>query len=416
MTTSQHSEVYLGRQPILDHAQNVVAYELLFRSGQNTTSGVTDDLLASSNVIINTISEFGINSILGGRSGFLNVSYALLMSDALELLPREQMVLEILETVAVDDRLIERCRELKSKGFKLALDDFVYNPVYDPLFEIVDVVKFDLLAMSMGELERTMKTLKRWPHIRFLAEKVEDHEQFNRCKELGFSLFQGYFFAHPTVLSGKKANPNQITLMKVLDQLARDAEIPEIERNFKESPTLSLGLLRLVNSVAMGLPNKVGSLRQALVVLGRRQLQRWVQLLLYAQGSSEISSPLMTMAAVRAKFMENLCLAMPGHNKPNDELRERAFMTGILSLVDTVLGIKMEDVIKQFSLVDEVKEAVLRREGLLGDMLAVIEKVENGDFSAVGDILSRIGLTVNDLNKAQFEAIQWAASLGEEAE
>lgn len=416
MNSAQQSEVYLGRQPILDHAQNVVAYELLFRSGHHLTSGVTDDLLASANVIINTISQFGINSILGRHSGFLNVSYALLMSDTLELLPREQMVLEILETVEIDDRLIERCRELKAKGFKLALDDFIYSPVYDPLFEIVDVVKFDLLAMTMQELEQTLRTLRRWPRIRLLAEKVEDHEQFQRCKELGFTLFQGYFFAHPTVLSGKKANPNQVTLMKVLDQLARDAEIPEIERNFKESPTLSLGLLRLVNSVAMGLPNKVGSLRQALVVLGRRQLQRWVQLLLYAQGGSDISSPLMTLAAVRAKFMENLCLALPNRGKGSDEVRDRAFMTGILSLVDIVLGIKMDDVIKQFNLVDEVKNAVLKREGLLGDMLALVEKVETGDFDAVAGILGKIGLTVDDLNKAQFEAIQWAASLGEETD
>jgi len=413
---TQHAQVYLGRQPILDHAQNVVAYELLFRSGQHAASGVTDDLLASSNVIINTISQFGINSILGSRSGFLNVSYALLMSDALELLPRDQMVLEILETVDVDDRLVDRCRELKTKGFRLALDDFIYSPVYDPLFELVDVVKFDLLAMTMQELEQTLRTLKRWPHIRLLAEKVEDHEQFQRCKELGFTLFQGYFFARPTVLSGKKANPNQVTLMKVLDQLGRDAEIPEIERNFKESPTLSLGLLRLVNSVAMGLPNKVGSLRQALVVLGRRQLQRWVQLLLYAQGGSDISSPLLTLAAVRAKFMENLCRAIPNQGKANDELRERAFMAGILSLVDTVLGMKMEEVLKQFSLVDEVRDAVLERKGLLGEMLTLIEKVEAGSFETVAENLATLGLSVDDLNKAQFEAIQWAANLGEEAE
>jgi c-di-GMP-related signal transduction protein len=416
MNTAQQSEVFLGRQPILDHAQNVVAYELLFRSGQNLTSGVTDDLLASSNVIINTISQFGISNILGGQDGFINVSYALLMSDALELLPRERMVLEILETVEIDDRLIDRCRELKAKGFKLALDDFIYNPVYDPLFEIVDVVKFDLLAMTRLELEQTLHILKRWPGIRLLAEKVEDLEQFQRCKELGFSMFQGYFFAHPTVLSGKKANPNQLTLMKVLDQLMQDAEIPEIERNFKESPTLTLGLLRLVNSVAMGLPNKVGSLRQALVVLGRRQLQRWVQLLLYAQGGSDISSPLMTLAAVRAKFMENLCLTLPNSSKGSEEVRERAFMTGILSLVDTLMGMKMEEVLKQFSLVDEVRNAVLKHEGLLGDMLTLVEKVEDGDFDTVANILVQYGLTADALNKAQFEAIQWAANLGEEAD
>lgn len=408
-------EVYLGRQPILDQNQNVVAYELLFRSGQNPdSSGASDDLTASANVIINTISQFGIDSVLGGQSGFLNVSYPLLVSDTLELLPRERMVLEILETVEVDDRLVDRCRELKEKGFRLALDDFVYGPAYDPLLELADVVKLDLLAMDTGELERTLQRLQRWPHLKLLAEKVEDFEQFQQCKAMGFSLFQGYFFARPQIMSGKKANPNQVTLMKVLDQLMRDVEIPEIERNFKESPTLTLGLLRLVNSVAMGLQHKVGSVRQALVVLGRRQLQRWVQLLLYAQGGGEISSPLMIMAAVRARFMENLCNALPDRGRESEEMRERAFMTGILSLVDTVLGMPMEQVLGQFGLVDEVKNAVLQREGLLGQLLALVENVETGDFAAVADGVAQLGLTVDALNNAQFEAIQWAANLGQE--
>ena len=152
------------------------------------------------------------------------------------------------------------------------------------------------------------------------------------------------------------------------------------------------------------------------MVLGRRQLQRWVQLLLYAQGGSDISSPLLTLAAVRAKFMENLCRAIPNQGKANDELRERAFMAGILSLVDTVLGMKMEEVLKQFSLVDEVRDAVLERKGLLGEMLTLIEKVEAGSFETVAENLATLGLSVDDLNKAQLEAIQWAANLGEEAE
>ncbi|MCX7626854.1 MAG: EAL domain-containing protein [Methylophilaceae bacterium] len=406
-------DVYLGRQPILDRAQNVVAYELLFRSGDMTSSGVADDLLASANVIINTISQFGIDSVLGGQTGFLNVSEALLMSDALELLPPERIVLEILETVAVDDRLIDRCRELKEKGFRLALDDFTYHAMYDPMFELVDIVKLDLLAMDTKEVERTLQRLRQWPHLQLLAEKVEDHQHFQQCKELGFALFQGYFFARPTILAGKRANPNQLTLMKVLDQLMRDVEIPEIERTFKENPTLTLGLLRLVNSVAMGLQHKVGSVRQALVVLGRRQLQRWVQLLLYARSNGEIAGPLMTMAAVRARLMENLCRTLPGQGQ-KEEVVEQAFMTGILSLVDVVLGMPMEEVLRQFGLADEVRNAVLKKEGLLGQLLTLMAQVEAGEFGLVSDSLARLGLTVETFNKAQLEAIQWAANLDRE--
>jgi EAL and modified HD-GYP domain-containing signal transduction protein len=412
---SEHHDIYLGRQPILDDAQHIVAYELLFRSGQNTTSGVTDDLLATTNVIINTISEFGIDNVLDKHDGYLNVSYALLMSDMLELLPRERMVLEILETVEIDDRLVNRCHELKDKGFKLALDDFIYRPEYDPLIDLADVVKFDLISMDAQELEQALNIFKRWPNISLLAEKVEDVEQFQRCRNMGFSLFQGYFFARPSVLSTKKANPNQVTLLKVLGQLMNEAEIAEIERNFKESPTLTLGLLRLVNSVAMGLSNKVGSVRQALMVIGRRQLQRWVQLLLYAQGGSEASNPLMMLAAVRAKFMENLSQLLPNSGKQNDDMRDRAFMTGILSLVDAVVGMKLEVILDQLNLIDEVRNAVLKREGLLGDLLSLVERVEAGDFDAAAVLLAKLGMKSTDLNSAQFEAIQWARSLDEQA-
>lgn len=411
------AEFFLGRQPILDVRQDVVAYELLFRSGQTAMAGVTDDMLATATVIINTISQLGIDTVLDKQNGFINVSYELLMSDMLELLPRERMVLEILETVEIDDRAIERCRELKAKGFRLALDDFEYTPAYDPLFEVVDIVKFDVMLSDAQTIEKTLHLLKRWPKLQMLAEKVEDQAQFQRCQELGFSLFQGYFFARPAILSGKKTNPNQVTLMRVLSQLMSDVEIPEIERNFKESPNLTLGLLRLVNSVGMGMRNKIGSLHQALVVLGRRQLQRWVQLLLYAQDSGvAATSPLMQLAATRAKAMELLSQRHPDRNHHTEDARDRAFMTGILSLVDAVLGMKMEEIIGQLGLIDEVKDAVLQRAGFLGQLLTLMEKVETGDFAAVSVLLEQLGLTLADLNRAELEAMQWASSLGEEAD
>ncbi len=411
------AEIYLGRQPILDGRQNVVAYELLFRSGQTATSGVTDDKLATSTVIVNTISQLGIDNVLDKQSGFINVSYELLMSDVLELLPRERIVLEILETVEIDDRVIERCRELKSMGFRLALDDFEYAPVYDPLFDVVDIIKFDVMLSDAQTIEQTLKVLKRWPRLQLLAEKVEDLEQFERYRQLGFALFQGYFFAKPAILSGKKNNPNQMTLMRVLSLLMADGEIPEIERIFKESPNLTLGLLRLVNSVGMGMRNKIGSLHQALVVLGRRQLLRWVQLLLYAQDDGgTATSPLMQLAATRAKTMELLSQCHPDQRHHSEDARDVAFMTGILSLVDALLGKRMDEVLGQLGLVDEVKNAVLRREGFPGLLLALVEKSEAGDFAAATTLLEQLNLGWLDLHRSTQEAMQWVSSLGEEAD
>lgn len=410
------TEIYLGRQPILNSAQSVIAYELLFRSGQAATAGVTNDLQATATVIVNTISNIGIENVLDQHSGFINVSYDLLMSDMLELLPRERMVLELLETVAIDDQVIARCRDLKNKGFRLALDDFEYAPVYDPLFEIVDIIKFDVMLSDTPTIEKTLHHLKRWPRLQLLAEKVEDQAQFDCYRNLGFSLFQGYFFAKPVIISGKKANPDQLKLMRVISQLAADIEIAQIEQTFKESPNLTVGLLRLVNSVGMGMRNKVGSVKQALVVLGRSQLQRWLQLLLYAQDNAQSASPLMQLAATRAKTMELLMQRHPGKAQQGPDALDQAFMTGILSLVDAAMGVRMEDIIDQLGLIDEVKDAVLQRKGFLGQMLALVESVEAGDFNETARLLQALDLKLADINQATLAAIQWVADLDKAAD
>ncbi len=409
------TEIFLGRQPILDVDQRTVAYELLFRSGQTSVSGVTDDLLATSTVIINTISHIGIESVLDIHSGFINVSRDLLMSDTLELLPRERMVLELLETVDIDEDVIARCRQLKEKGFRLALDDFEYSPVYKSLFPIVEIIKFDVMLSSRDQIHQTLEFLRPWTHLKMLAEKVETEQEFEHFKALGFHFYQGYFFAKPSILTAKKSNPNQITLIRALSLIMSDEEVTEIEKVFKESPDLTLGLLRLVNSVGMGLRNKIGSLHQALVVLGRRQIQRWVQLLLYAQGSGGTSSPLMQMAAVRAKFMELICQNHVDKQRTTMEATDHAFMTGILSLVDAALGTSMEEILDKLGLVDDVKDAILKREGFLGRLLLLTEKLESEEPEGIMELLEELKISHTNLNEAQLAAMQWAANLNKES-
>ena len=416
MSTAQAAEVFLGRQPILDKKQQTVAYELLFRSGHHASSGVTDDLLATSTVIINTITHLGVESVLDVNSGFINVSHSLLMTDTVELLPRERMVLELLETVEINDELIARCQELKEKGFRLALDDFEYAPSYDAIFPIVEIIKFDVMLSSKEQINDTIKKLKPWPHLKFLAEKVETIEEFQHFKNLGFDYYQGYFFAKPSILTAKKRNPNQISLMRALALLMGDAELNEIEGALKESPDLMLGLLRLVNSVSMGLSRKIGTLHQALVVLGRSQLQRWIQLLLYAQDSAAgASSPLLQLAAVRAKTMELLHQNHADKKYTTDEARDHAFMTGILSLVDVALGGSLEEALDQLGLDEEVRAAILERKGFLGTMLILMEKLETEDFDGVEPLLKEINISPSNLSAAQLAAMQWATNLNKES-
>jgi EAL and modified HD-GYP domain-containing signal transduction protein len=406
----QQTEIFLGRQPILDVRRRVVGYELLFRSGRNLTAGVTDDVLATSTVITQTMGMFGIEAALGKHTGFINVSYELLMSDVLELLPRRRIVLELLETMKIDSSVIERCRELKAQGFRLALDDFQYDPSYEPLFPLIDIIKIDIMLSTTQAIDEVQKCVQHYP-IRLLAEKVEDVEQFKRCKDRGFHLFQGYFFARPTVLSAKKTSPNQAALLRVLSQVMSDIDIAEIERTFKESPDLVLGLLRLVNSAALGTRVKIGSIQQALVLLGRRQLQRWVQLLLYARDGGSPSSPLMQLAATRARTME---LLNQWHSEHSGQA-ESAFIVGIMSLADVALGLKIDDVVAQIDVVDEVKEAILKQEGFFGHMLTLVKKTEAGEFDAASDLLFELGITPDEFNNAQLQAMQWASSLNETA-
>jgi len=404
----QQTEIFLGRQPILDARRRVVGYELLFRSGRNLTAGVTDDVLATSTVITQTMGMFGIDAALGKQTGFINVSHELLMSDVLELLPQNRIVLELLETIKVDSSVIERCRDLKAKGFRLALDDFQYDASYDPLFQLIDIVKLDVMASTPDAIEDIRKRVAQHP-IRLLAEKVEDVDQFKQCKGQGFHLFQGYFFARPTILPTKKTTPNQTALLRVLNQVMSDIDSIEIERTFKESPDLVLGLLRLVNSAAMGMRVKISSINQALVLLGRRQLQRWVQLLLYARDGSSPSGPLMQLAATRARTME---LLNEWHSTSVDQ-SERAFIVGIMSLADVALGLKIDEIVSQIDVVDEVKAAILKQEGFFGHMLTLVKKTEAGEFAEASDLLSELGITPEELNTAQLQAMQWASSLND---
>lgn len=412
MPDSLH-DIFLGRQPILDRNQHIVAYELLFRSSSHSRSAnITNDMLATAHVITRAFSELGIASVLGDKKGFINISADLLLSDMIELLPRDKVVIELLETIQVDEQIISRCRELKAMGFSLALDDFGGGSQFEPLFDIVEVVKFDLPQMGQEALEKHVSHIKRWP-VKLLAEKVEDIDQAIQCKALGFDLFQGYYFAHPVVLSGKRADSSRLMLLKLLGLIMGDAETQEIEQVFKHDPSFSYNLLRLVNSVAVGGRYKISSLKQAIVVLGRQQLQRWLQLLLFVNQGSDRQNPLLELAASRGKLMELLAVTQSEKDKSH---HDRAFMTGIMSLLDTLLGIPMEEVIKQVSLASDVENALLNREGKLGRLLLLMEKMEQSDFAAAEDLLTSMKLGLGNLMQAQLEAMRWANSLRETAE
>lgn len=408
------SDLYLGRQPILDRRENLVAFELLFRSSRVNGAQIQDDLVATATVINHAFSELGVETVLGHYTGYINLSAGLLLSDVIELLPKERVVLELLEHVEVNDTLITRLRELRQMGFRLALDDYLGNEEqYEEVLELVDVVKVDVQGIEESALESVTKRLRRWP-VRLLAEKVDTKEQVERCIALGYELFQGYYFARPSVITRKRLSHAETSIMRLLGLVLSDAESDEIETVLKQNPDLSLNLLRLVNSVSVGSSRRITSMREAIAMLGRAQLQRWLQLLMFtvaADPGARFPSPLLVLAATRGKLMELLCAKQTGSSSPRGD---EAFLAGIMSLMTALLGLPMEQILESLPVRPAVAEALTHRTGELGELLRLTEMVEQTDIGAIDAQLERLpGLDAAKINDAYVGAIEWANGIGE---
>lgn len=408
-------EIFIGRQPILGRDQSLFAYELLFRSGrQRNSADVQDDLVATASVISHAFVDLGVEQALGPYKGFINCDETLLLSDLLEALPSDKIVLEILETVEVTTEIVERCRTLKARGFTLALDDFVnYEEKFKPLLDLVEIVKVDLPPLDAAGLEATTRALQKWP-LKLLAEKVDSREQADTCLKLGYTYFQGYYFAKPAIIAGKKLGHSQISLMRLLNLVLEDAETPQLESVLKGEPGLTMNLMRLTNSAATGLRVKVTSIRHAITVLGRRQLQRWLQLLLYTNpaGGGNVASPLLQLAATRGRFMELLAAKLhPGQRDAED----RGFMAGIMSLMPTLLGVSFDEILRGIELDTSVRTALESRSGELGTMLKLTEALEAGDGEACHALTGELpGMNAEAVNSCLAQALAWASNIGKE--
>lgn len=412
MTDHTGEEIFIGRQPILDRGHGLFAYELLFRNGRATNSAaVHDDLLASASVISHAFADLGVEQALGPYKGFINCDAKLLLSDLLEALPCNKIVLEVLETVEVTKEIVERCQMLKSLGYTLALDDFVsYADKFRPLLDLVDIVKVDLMPLNSAGLAATTRALKKWP-LKLLAEKVESSELADTCRALGYSYFQGYYFAKPTIIAGKKLGHSQISLMRLLSLVLEDAETTQLETVLKAEPGLTINLIRLTNSAATGIPVKVTSIRHAISVLGRRQLQRWLQLLLYTNPAGDgVVNPLLQLAATRGRLMELLAGKLhPGR----DDCEDVAFMAGIMSLMPTLMTVSVEEILRGIDIPDRVREALETRSGELGIMLKLTEALESGDGPSCSEIAQQLpGLDATAINTCLAQALGWANNIG----
>ncbi len=373
--SSSSRDILIGRQSILDRNGQIFAYELLFRSTRGAEEAhVSDDTMATASVIVDTLMEVGVTRVLGDKKGFVNIGRDFLLGDAIFLLPAEHLVLEILETVPVTDETVARCRELKKRGYTLALDDYVGDQdLWAPVLDQVSIVKVDILGVKESEIEPVAKELSS-RKIRLLAEKVESHEMWLKTMALGFTYFQGFFFARPMTLTGKKTDPLRQALTGILSLVLSEAETEEIIGAIRPHVDLVSSLLRVANVVGLSPGRTVTDLRQALLVMGRDQLKRWVELLLFSSAPTEnrYARPLFLLAIVRGRLMERLAPLWQGSGKP---LPDHAFLTGLFSLAEPLLGIPLGELLEGLPLDRSIKNALNTGEGNLGTLLSVVRRL-----------------------------------------
>jgi EAL and modified HD-GYP domain-containing signal transduction protein len=404
--------VFLGRQPILDRSGALHAYELLFRDSPDNRAPVHDDVQATAHVVARTVGEIGVSAVLGDYRGYVNMNRALLFDDIVHIMPPDRFVLEVLETVTFDAALFRRCSQLRDAGFQLALDDVVkLDDTLLAALPYVDTVKIDFLATDQKALPALAAEVKRRGKA-LVAEKVETHEHFQRARDLGFDYFQGYFFARPQVLATRRTSASRVALMRLLSLLADDPAMRSLEAELKRNPEVVVQLLRVANSSAFGLSRHVSSLRDAIAAIGTRQITRWTQLLLYADGRGLPwrSDPLVQLVGTRARFME---LAARVLRPSDDSFADSAFMTGIFSLVHVVLDMPAAEALTRLSLSEAIREAIVDGRGPLGVLLRISQAADRGDIPEVDASLADAAfarLTPAVLAKLQVDAATWFAA------
>ena len=401
-------DVHVARQPILDHDLRLFGYELLFRESDTSNSAAPlDPSLMASRVILSALGDIGLESLVGTHRAFVNTSRELLLSTAHEVLPPRSVVVELLETAPPDAEVLEAVTRLKERGYLIALDDFVYRPGFAPLLDLVDVVKLDVLDADLDRVADTVQTLSQFD-VALLAERVETHDVFTRCRDLGFTYFQGYFFARPQLVTARQVPQNKATALELLRLLNDPATTAvELEEVIGRDVSLSYKLLRHLNSSAMALRRRVTSIREALVMLGEHNLRKWASLVVFSTVSEDKPSELLRSAHVRARMCEALARAAD-HEAVGSAT---AFTAGLFSLLDAMLDQPMEQALEPLGLTAELHAALVHHLGLLGELLRLTLAWERGDWDTVAHARLMIQLDDQVLRRSAFEAFQWVESL-----
>ncbi|WP_305857257.1 EAL and HDOD domain-containing protein [Balneatrix alpica] len=391
--------VLMARQPIFNSKMEVCAYELLFRSEQDQSQALFIDAEgATSSVILNAFTAIWDQHEAKGLPVFINLSEDFILKRHMPDLPKDRVVLEVLEDVQVSPALLEAVNELKQQGYTLALDDFTYQVELEPLIELASIIKIDVRLRGMEGVREQIAQLSHH-RKKLLAEKVETQEELDECRELGCEMFQGFFLSRPLLVRGKRMPTSAAMMMKVLQDLRSDKPVSQIEADILKDPALTYKLLKLINSAQFALRRRVTSVAEAVNLLGREPLQKWIMMLL-AVGAEAVMPERIYLAMQRARMCE--VLAQQG-NYPNSH---QAFMVGILASLEMLYGVPLSTVLDDLPLDESLVEAVHGR-GNLGLLLLLSRAYERGEWRLV----ERLGRPPLQPGQAYFDSLAWATEV-----
>ncbi len=397
---------FVARQPILDAKECIFAYELFFRSGLESYFQCDNPDRASSCVVIDSFLLFGLQTLTRGHRAFLNFTRNLILSQYATLLPNDQVVIEILETVDVDDELISACQGLKKQGYKLALDDFVLSQERRPLIDVVDMIKVDFLR-TPTKICRDLVRSYEPKGIAMVAEKVETREQFRMAKDMGYHYFQGYFFSKPETLCGRELPAFKFNYLWLLHAINREEpDLTEIESVIKREPSLVYRLLRYLNSAIFGFSVQIRSIRHALTLLGLNEVRKWTSLVALSGMGEDRPSALMTALVTRARFCEALAPLIGMAAKSLD-----LFLMGLLSMIDTVLERPLPEILSQLAISDEVKAALLTGGNQMRSVLDLVISAEKGQWSRLAYFSSLLKLPESEVSDVYLQSVQWSQDI-----
>jgi EAL and modified HD-GYP domain-containing signal transduction protein len=397
------ADLLVGRQPIFNRTMGVYAYELLYRSGLENRATFKDGDQATVQVILNSLIEMGLDSIVGHSMAFINLTRNFLVGKYPILLPANRVVIEILEDVESDPSLLAAVKELHGTGFTIALDDVVQTERIKPFIGISSIVKFDMAQIDRFVFPDMVNEAKALG-FRTLAEKVETQADYNTCRRLGVDYYQGYFLCKPNIIRGKKMDSSRLVVMQSLALLQNQrTSFSDLENTIARDVGLSYKLLRLSNSGYYSFPTEVKSLRQAISLIGLDTMRGWMSLILLTNLQDK-PPELTNIALQRARMAESLAKLF-GQAQP-----EIFFLVGLFSVLDALMDQPMNQLVADLNLSDIITNALLKYEGLPGYILYAILAYEKGDWASV----MKLNVPADTMTQIYLDSIKWANILSEE--